>query len=257
MEIIGRGFLAAQLAPLARSHPEASVAAFGVSVASGVPEADFTREADRLYKLIERCALQRRRLVYLSTASAAMYAVPGPPGREAGPVFPATAYGRHNLAMEAVLAASGVDYLVLRLAHVVGSAQPPHLLVPNLVRQVRSGTVRLYRGARRDLIDAADLVTILDRLLTAGVSRTVVNVASGTAVPIELIVDHIESLLGSAAQRHYIGDAVSQPVSTARLHSLVPEIARIGADHYYRLVLDKYVPSTAADAGLTTPGVRR
>ncbi|WP_030241082.1 NAD-dependent epimerase/dehydratase family protein [Streptomyces sp. NRRL S-350] len=247
MEIVGSGFIATSLAPLAGAHPGVVAAAFGVSFASGVPEADFTREAERLYELVRRCERRGEKLVFFSTASPAMYAVPGEPGREDGPVFPSTAYGRHNLALETVLAASGIDHLVLRLAHLVGPGQPAHLLVPSLVRQIRSGTVRLHRGARRDLLDVADLVTVLDRLLASGVNRTVVNVASGTAVPIERLVDHIEAGLGVRAVREYVSATVSQPVSTAELHRLVPEIARIGSADYYRRVLDKYIGEYATD----------
>lgn len=241
MEVIGSGFLAGNLATLAASHPGVVVAAFGVSVAAGIPEADFAREATRLYELISRCERWQEKLVFFSTASAAMYSIPGEEGKEDGPVFPSTAYGRHNLALEAVLAASPIDYLVLRLTHVVGPAQHAQMLVPSLVRQIQSGVVRLYRGARRDLIDVADVVTVVDRLLTAGVSRTVVNVASGTAVPIERLVDHVEAELGVRADREYVSDVASQPVSIARLHRLVPEVAWIGCEDYYRQVLSKYI----------------
>jgi NDP-hexose 4-ketoreductase len=252
MEVIGNGFLAGNLATIAASHPGVVVAAFGVSVASGIPEADFTREATRLYELISRCERSRERLVFFSTASAAMYSVPGEAGREDGPVFPSTAYGRHNLALEAVLAASPVDHLVLRLTHVVGPAQHPMMLVPSLVRQVRSGVVRLHRGARRDLIDVTDVVVLVDRLLTAGVSRTVVNVASGTAVPIERIVDHVEAELGVLADREYVRDVASQPVSVARLRRLVPEAALIGGEDYHRRVLGRYVRQYADDRTVAT-----
>nr|AXL06620.1 NDP-hexose 4-ketoreductase [uncultured bacterium]AXL06632.1 NDP-hexose 4-ketoreductase [uncultured bacterium] len=252
MEIIGSGFLAGNLAPLATSHPGVVVAAFGVSVPSGIPESDFAREATRLYELISRCERRQEKLVFFSTASAAMYSVPGEAGREDGPVFPSTAYGRHNLALEAVLAASPIDYLVLRLAHVVGPAQPVHMLVPGLVRQIRSGAVRLYRGAWRDIIDVADVVTVMDRLLTAGVSRTVVNVASGSAVPVERLVDHVEAELGVLADREYVSEVANQPVSTARLHRLVPEIAWIGREDYYRRVLSKYLWEYAGDKTAAT-----
>lgn len=249
---MGSGFLAGNLATLATSHPGVVVAAFGVSVASGIPEADFAREATRLYDLISRCERQGEKLVFFSTASAAMYSVPGEAGTEDGPVFPTTAYGRHNLALEAVLAASRIDHLVLRLAHVVGPAQHANMLVPSLVRQIRSGAVRLYRGAWRDLIDVADVVTVVDRLLAAGVSRTVVNVASGTAVPVERLVDHLEAELGVRAEREYASVVANQPVSVARLHSLVPEIARIGRDDYYRQVLSKYLWEYAGDTAAAT-----
>lgn len=251
MEVVGSGFLAGHFASLAPSHPGVVVAAFGVSIASGIAESDFTREATRLYELILRCERRQERLVFFSTASAAMYAVPWRPGTEDGPVFPSTAYGRHNLALEAVLAASPIDYLVLRLTHVVGPAQHARMLVPSLVRQIQSGTVQLYRGARRDLIDVDDLVTVVDRLLATGVGRTVVNVATGTAVPVERLVDHIEAELGLRAQREYVSEAVSQPVSVARLRGLVPEIPRMGDDDYHRRVLGKYILEYAGKTSAT------
>lgn len=102
MEVMGCGFLARNLATHSNSHPGSVVAGFGVSVAGGIPEADSAREATRLYELISRCERRRERLVFFSTASAATYAVPGEAGTEDGPVFPSTAYGRHNLALEAV-----------------------------------------------------------------------------------------------------------------------------------------------------------
>jgi nucleoside-diphosphate-sugar epimerase len=252
MEVMGSGFLAGNLAALATAHPGVVVAAFGVSVASGIPEADFAREATRLYELISRCERRGEKLVFFSTASAAMYAVPGEAGKEDGPVFPSTAYGRHNLALEAVLAASPIDYLVLRLTHVVGPAQHADMLVPSLVRQIQSGAVRLYRGAWRDLIDVADVVTVVDRLLTTDVSRTVVNVASGTAVPVERLVDHVEAELGIRADREYVSDVATQPVSIARLHRLVPEIAWIDREGYYRRVLSKYIREYAGDKTAVT-----
>jgi dTDP-4-dehydrorhamnose reductase len=251
MEVMGSGFLAGNLATLAASHPGVAVAAFGVSVAAGIPEADFAREATRLYELISRCERRQEKLVFFSTASAAMYSVAGEAGTEDGPVFPSTAYGRHNLALEAVLAASPIDHLVLRLTHIVGPAQHARMLVPSLVRQIQSGAVRLYRGAWRDIIDVADVVTVVDRLLTAGVSRTVVNVASGTAVPVERLVDHIEAELGVRADREYVSVVPNQPVSVARLRRLVPEIARIGRADYYRRVLSKYIWEYAGKTALT------
>lgn len=243
MDIVGRGFLAANLRQIAPAHPGVVVAAAGVSAASGVSEEAFAREARLLYELIHRCTDSGERLVFFSTASTGMYSVPGRPGREDGPVFPATPYGRHKLALEAALTSSRAHYLILRLGHVVGPAQPPHQLLPSMVRQVESGLVQLFRGARRDLIDIADVVTIVDRLLAAGVDRTVVNVASGTAPRIDQIVDRIELVLGREAVRTYSGTVGGQGVSTERLRRLVPDVALMGFDEdYHRQLLDRYVP---------------
>jgi nucleoside-diphosphate-sugar epimerase len=246
MDVIGRGFLAANLSPIAGAHPAVVAMAAGVSAAGGTSQEAFAREAALLYRLIHRCARAGERLVFFSTASTGMYSVPGEPGHEDAPVFPATPYGRHKLALEAVLKASPVDYLVLRLGHVVGPAQPAHQLLPSMVRQVESGTVRLFRGARRDLIDIVDVVTIVDRLLATDIRRAVVNVASGAAPRIDEIVDHLELLLGVTAVREYTDAIGNQRVSTERLRALVPDVDRMGFDReYYRRLLNRYVPTYA------------
>jgi nucleoside-diphosphate-sugar epimerase len=251
MEIVGNGFLARHLRSIEGSRPGVLAIAAGVSAAGHTGEEGFSREARLLYDLIRRCALTGERLLFFSTASTGMYSVPGQPGTEDGPVFPATAYGRHKLALESVLAASAVDFLVVRLGHVVGPGQPAHQLLPSLIAQVRSGSVRVLSGARRDLIDVDDVVKIISMLLDTGISRVIVNVASGFATPVEHIVDHLELRLGTRARRHAEPWPARQQISTARLLALVPAVAEMGFDtRYYIRVLDKYVdePLSAAFA---------
>ncbi|WP_327071963.1 NAD-dependent epimerase/dehydratase family protein [Kitasatospora sp. NBC_01302] len=246
MQIVGRGFLAGHLESIASAHPRAVVLAAGVSATSDTSHDDYGREAAVLYDTADRCASRGERLVFFSTASAGMYSVPGRVGKESGPVFPATPYGRHKLALETVLASSTVDYLILRLAHVVGPRQPPHQLLPSLAAQIRAGVVSIQRGAQRDLIDVDDVVRIIDELLSTGVSREVVNVASGVAVPAEQIVDHLEMRLGRTAERRYNDSLRAQAVSVEKLRALAPCVRdmNFGPD-YFRAVLDKYVTSFA------------
>lgn len=240
MEIVGTGFLAGNLKAIESTHPGVVVAAAGVSAAGHTSEAEFSREARLVYDLVHRCTETGEKLVFFSTASTGMYSVPGEPGVEDGPVFPATPYGRHKLALESVLDLSAIDYLVLRLGHVVGPNQPPHQLLPTLAAQVQSGLVRMFAGARRDLIDVADVVTIISLLLDTGASRTKVNVASGFAVPIERIVEYLERRLGNKAERQYLQRTVNQPVSIAKLRDLVPAVATMGFDPDYHVrVLDR------------------
>ncbi|MEU4209206.1 SDR family oxidoreductase [Streptomyces sp. NPDC026206] len=247
MEIVGHGFLARSLAPLAHAHPTTVVFAAGVSSAQSTCDAEFAREAGLLYRVLDRCGGEGRRLVYFSTCASGMYGTRDHRGREDGPVFPSSPYGRHKLAMEGVLKSSGADVLVLRLAHTVGREQRRHQLVPSLVAQIRSGTVRVHRGARRDLIHVLDVVTVIDALLAKGVSREVVNVASGFAVPIEKIIGHLERRLGTVAARQFVSAEDARPASNGKLLALLPDSARpaFGAD-YYRTVIDRYLDGPPA-----------
>lgn len=252
MEVLGHGFVAKNLAPIADGHPDVVAFARGVSSTSCVDESEFAREADALYAAVSRCRADGRLLLFFSSASASMYGHPHSTGREDGPVFPPTPYGRHKLALEGVLAAAGIRTLVLRLSHLVGPHQGPHQILTSLVSQVLAGTVRIHRGARRDLLDVRDMGTLADALLRRGVHDTVVNVASGDAVPVEALVDEIELRLGVTPRREWIDvPALTKPVSIDRLRALAPETAGVGfGPSYLRRLVTTYVPAAAAAGSL-------
>ncbi|MFF4412781.1 NAD-dependent epimerase/dehydratase family protein [Streptosporangium sp. NPDC001559] len=242
MEIIGSGFLARHLRPIALRHPGAVALAAGASWAMDTSEAAFARETALVESVADRCRATGRLLIFFSTSSAAVYGADRP-GREDDQVVPRNLYGAHKLALESLLRDSGTDYLVLRLAHVVGAGQPPHQLLPTLTRLLCENAVRVHRGATRDLIDVGDMVAITDALLTRGVRGETVNVASGTAVPIEEIIDHLERRMGVTARREYLdGGHAAHLVSTEKLRSLVPEVKTMGfGPDYYRRVLDSFL----------------
>jgi len=251
VDIIGRGFLARHLRGIAAAHPGVVAVAAGVSAASGTSAAEFDREATLLSTVLERCRATGERLVFFSTASTGMYGAPGGCGREDEPVEPRTPYGRHKLGLEARIRASTVDHLILRLAHVAGPDQPPHQLLPSLASQVLAGTVRIHRGARRDVIDVVDVVAVIDRLLAAGpdggagIGPAVVNVATGHAVPVEALVAGIEERLGTRAARVVVDTPpMNHLVSIDTLRRLVPAVDAMGfGPRYHESVLDRYVPA--------------
>lgn len=252
MEIIGRGFVAQNFHAIAHRHPDVLVYATGVASTTATSSAEFDRDAAQLYETIRACRSTGRRLVFLSTASAAMYgAFEGAAAEEDGPVYPSLPYGRHKLAMEVAVARSGVDYLICRMTNLVGRSQRPHQLLPSLVSQVRSGQVRVYQGAHRDLLDVAHARAAMDSLLKARVSGEIVNLASGYSVPVEQVITCIEERLGVTAEREVIaptGQGSAAPVSIAKLSRLVPGIERrfgLGP-RYFESVIDRYIDTPVA-----------
>ncbi|MCX4238803.1 NAD-dependent epimerase/dehydratase family protein [Streptomyces ortus] len=242
--VVGRGFLAHSLAPVAERHPDTVILAAGVSLASTTAPELFAREAALLDDTIEACRAEGRRLLFFSTSSTGMYGGLAGPGREDDQVVPGTPYARHKLALEQRLRTSGADHLILRLSHVVGPRQPSHQLLPTLVRQLREGLVQIHLRATRDLIGVADVVTVVDRLLALDLRGTVVNVASGAAVPVADIVDHLERVLGLDCRREFRDTGSGCTVSVERLRALVPEVAGLGfGPGYHRGVLDAYAAS--------------
>ncbi|MEV4868159.1 NAD-dependent epimerase/dehydratase family protein [Streptomyces syringium] len=252
MDIVGNGFLAGSLRPMAERHPGTVALAAGVSWASGTSDADFAREAALVRETALRCKADGRRLLFFSTSATGMYGAAEGPGREDRPVVPCSPYGAHKLALEEQVRATGADHLILRLSHLVGPGQPPHQLLPTLVRQLRGGVVRIHRAATRDLIDVTDTVTVIDRLLTLDLTAETVNVASGVSVPVDQIVDHLERSLGLTARREYQETGSHHTVSIDKLRALVPEVDRLGfGPDYYRRVLDVFSWGFRGDAVTT------
>lgn len=246
MKVIGTGFIARHLDRIAHRHPQVVALAAGVShVVPADAAADFARE-ERLVRATARaCRETGSTLVYFSTASAGVYGGPHCSGRENCP-HPSSPYGHHKLSMEQLVSTSGCDWLILRLSHLVGPDQSAHQLVPQLVRQVEHGSVRIFPDTRRDVLDVAHFVRIVDELLTASVSGSVVNVASGEAVPVDDLVTYIADMLKCAPRREYAGTSRDHRVSVGKLRGLLSG-ERPGqrfADDY-RVVLDHYVPHYA------------
>jgi len=242
MEIIGRGCIAGNLTAIADRHPTATVLAAGVSSTSVRADADFAREAALVHETAARCARDGRIVVFLSSASHAMYgrrdtAV----GEEAG-ISPESPYGRHKRALESAIAGSGATWLTLRLSHIVGRGQRAHQLLPALCEQVRGGSVTLYRGAHRDLVDVAHVVESIDGLLSLGVHGEVINVASGCPYPIEVIVDGIEQRM-AASPRHEVvaAEPVLTRVSIEKLCKHLPSMRLMSEPGYLDQILDRYV----------------
>ncbi|RCG28759.1 NAD-dependent epimerase/dehydratase family protein [Streptomyces diacarni] len=250
MEIIGRGFIARHLGSMEHRHPHVVALASGVSQVDGVSADDYQREADLVYETIRRCQEKDQLLLYFSTASAGMYdATRGCRGREDDPVFPGNAHGRNKLLLETVIRASGVRHLVIRLSHAFGVHQSSHQLMPALLGAVSSRKVRIHRGSSRDIIHVSDAMTIVDRLLTAGVDGEVVNVASGVTVPPEAIIEHMSERLQLPILEKQVveGDASVCLVSLDKLRRLVPEIDELGfGDTYYKRAIDRYVAEVEA-----------
>ncbi|TDC44513.1 NAD-dependent epimerase/dehydratase family protein [Actinomadura sp. KC345] len=240
MEIIGSGFMARHLRPLHDAHPQYTVLAAGVP-RQQLPDSEHEREARLVRDAVEHCRRQDRRLVFFSTAS--MYGSPGCRGREDAPVVPSNRYGRHKLDLESAIRGSGVRHLILRLGYVLGPHGPDFRLIPSMIRQIRAGRVRIYRGARRDILHVSDFVAILDRLLSAKISEEVVNVASGDCADVAGMVAHIERCLGVTAEHLVVGEEhTSHCPSTEKLRTLLPEVAF--EPGYHRRAIERYLAET-------------
>ena len=105
-------------------------------------------------------------------------------------------------------------------------------------RTMRPGAIRLSPP-----LDERDLGPI-----RRGVRDEIVNVASGTAVPVTAIVDRLEHRLGVPARREWEAGGAAHLVSTDKLRLLVPEVADMGfGTDYPMTVIDSYAAATRTE----------
>ncbi|GAA3464804.1 NAD-dependent epimerase/dehydratase family protein [Saccharothrix longispora] len=242
MEIVGRGFVARNLSRVAHRHPHALVLAAGVSSTSVLSREMFSREADLVLDALDRCRRGDRTLVFFSSASHAMYGSTTSPAREDVPTSTDSAYGDHKRRLEALVRSSGVPWLILRMSHAIGCWQREHQLLPNFVKQIGSGSVKLYEGTYRDLVDVLDVVRAVDALLDLGVRDEVVNVASGTPWPVADLARAMADRMGASPVYEVVhATPVRTLVSVDKLCRLVPDLGRVREPGYVEDMLDRYI----------------
>ncbi len=239
MTVVGTGFLAHHFKEVGAAYPQALILAAGVSHSVGVTGAEFAREEALVQQCIEHSEREALLLVFLSTTH--IWGSRAEPACEDDMPNPSSSYGIHKLRMEAAIRASRASWLILRLAHPVGREQNPLQLVPALAAQILSGSVDIWRGARRDIIDVGHAVELLRRVLRSGVRNVIVNIASGVCTGVEQMVDHLCLCLNRDPVRRYIERPDSYCVSIDRLRTIVGDLADFDFDeNYWRRVLTRY-----------------
>lgn len=139
----------------------------------------------------------------LVTGSAMVYAPSDAPIDEDHALAPASPYALSKLAQEELarraVREDGLEVIVARAFNHTGARQTPAFAAPSMARQIamiEAGRVEpvIRVGnleAHRDLSDVRDVVRAYAALMTAGVSNSVYNVASGTARSIRSLLDSL------------------------------------------------------------------
>lgn len=239
MEIVGDGMLARSFFTFQHKLENALIFASGVANSLCENQEEYKREIDLLYKTLQSCQEKGSRIVYFSSGGAVYGNFTGIKD-ESSPVFPRRMYGRHKLFCESVIIYSGVRYLILRLPNLVGRGQNRHQLIPALVTQAIEGYAKIYRDAKRDIIDVQDVATIVVSLLKKVDESVVLNVASGYSIPVLDIFSEIEAILGTSARVEILPGCDAQQFSISKLQSYLRDEIHFSPD-YWRSAIRKNI----------------
>lgn len=125
--------------------------------------------------------------LFIYTGSSSSYGAVSVPFREEGPMKPETPYARTKLRGEELVAASGLDYAVLRLFNVYGPGDYPgryRNVIPSFVAQATApnpGLVVTGGDATRDFTYVDDVMACL--LESDRAAGRIVNVGTGVETP--------------------------------------------------------------------------
>ena len=188
------------------------------------PEGAFaTNVRDTTETVREFCAWARMQgcaphVLFASTGHVYARRPPGCRIAEDAAVAPRSVYARTKLEAEAALmrlaATEGAGLWIARIFGLVGPSQPPHYVLPGLIRRAREGRLSDIPGLShvRDYLDARDVCRNLVDLCAAGAAPEprVINVCSGEGVSIRAIVEQILIALGTQAPPT-LGEAPGRP----------------------------------------------
>jgi nucleoside-diphosphate-sugar epimerase len=181
--IIGNGMIARRFEAFEKND-DVLIFASGVSNSKETRPGPFEREV----QLVESALTSEsdKLFVYFSTCSIE------------DPTESGSEYIRHKLHIEEQIAATAKRYLIFRTSNVVGGNSNPHTVLNFFFRKIKNGeSFDVWKGASRNLIDLDDVFRIVTHCLDTAVTNRIVNVANPENIAPLMIVEVIESFLGT------------------------------------------------------------
>jgi nucleoside-diphosphate-sugar epimerase len=208
-KIIGNGMIAKEMdVPF-----DVIVFASGVSNSQSTSWSEFEKEINLLFKNTQK----DQKLIYFSTVTVHQKQK--------------TPYIAHKEIMEALIRDICPEYLILRLPNLIGPNQNTSQLIPALVKQILNGEVTVQRGAKRCILDVADVPKITNKLLSEKKNGTFD--VFGRPILLEDLVHQIANFLRAKPKINLV-----PPIDYPDL-----EITIDLEDDYYRRIIKKYLKS--------------
>lgn len=162
---------------------------------------------------LDYCRRHGARLIFVS---AYVYGIPSRlPIREDDPVRPNNPYALSKRMAEELCAFYAeyreVPVTVLRVFNVYGPGQRAEFLIPEIIRQVRTGReIRVKDlSPKRDYIYLDDVVDAMVKALTLPGKLNLLNIGSGKSLSVREIIDQIQQVSGTTLPIH--SDSMERP----------------------------------------------
>lgn len=227
--VIGDGLIARGFSEYA-TNDRVVIFASGVSNSANTDITAFDREQ----KLLERALANNKehKFIYFSTCS--IY----------DPSLQHSAYIRHKIAMEDIIANTHKDYLIFRISNLAGKTDNPHTVLNFFIQHILSGKpFHVWKRATRNIIDISDALSICRYIINNDLYQNErVNIANPSNYSVLEIVETIEHYFGKKGN-YTILDRESNPViDTHPIKKIISDLAINFDGNYLEKTIKKYFP---------------
>lgn len=180
----------------------------GIHESLAHPAASFLSNVTATINLLDRIK-KVKNVHFIFSSSSSVYGTGCPlPFRETCQTLqPVSPYGLSKYAAEQYCRlyyeTYGTKITIFRLFTVYGPGQRPDMAITKFTRQLHEGSpLTITRGTMRDFVYIDDVVAAFNRSLAIQSSYAVINIGSGTSVPISYLVEQIRSRIVSSSSVH-------------------------------------------------------
>lgn len=165
-------------------------------------EAALQRLKDQYENLLAALKAGGIRLFVFFSSGGTVYGDIAHPAEETDPLSPQTLYARSKVLEEEMIRATGIPYLILRVANPYGGYQiagKRQGVIPVLIRKALTGEIfELWNSeeSQRDYIYIDDLAAAIRLLLQNSVMNETVNVSAGSGTSLKQLMDTVEQETG-------------------------------------------------------------
>lgn len=225
--IVGHG-LVAQAFSRYKDSEEILIFASGVSQSKTLDQKQFKREKDLLTSTIAHNP--RMTIVYFSTCS-----VYDPEER-------GSAYVKHKLEMEKVVAQHSSNYHIFRLSNLVGKTNNPFTIMNYLSNSITTNQYfQVWKNAERNIIDIDDVVYFVNYFVDTGTCKNeIVNIANIFNYTVPEIVEELRQVHQATSKCEFIDKGTSFCINLEILNQFFPDLESIFNKNYLRQVTQKY-----------------
>lgn len=226
--VVGNGLMAKRFSAY-RQDNRVVVFASGVSNSKSTDKAAYLREIDLLKQTLEdypNCLL-----VYFSTCS--IY----------DPFLQTNPYILHKLEIENLLATSGHNFLVFRVANVAGPGGNPKTIFHYLAQSIlHERPFDLWKHAFRNLIDVNDVFLLVTYFMASGEQNRIINIAHPVSFAMPDMVNTFESYFQKKGNYKEVEAGHFFHIDTTEVQAICKDAGVDFGGNYLCRLLERYYP---------------